>query len=79
MSESKTAQKENKLVIKLVGNQSHIFEFMSELSKTKYPPESLTNSKIHKNEGDDNYHLFLTIYFNKPPPKEQTVEVKEVS
>lgn len=63
MSESETAQKENKLVIKLVGSQARIFEFVSELTKTKH--ESLTISKMHKNEGDEYYHLFLTITFPK--------------
>jgi hypothetical protein len=77
MSENRTAQKDNKLVIKLVGSPARIFEFVSELTKTKH--DSLTISKIHKNEEDDGFHLFATIYFAEAPPKEHAdVKVTEV-
>jgi hypothetical protein len=71
-------EKKREILLKLSGTQEDIFAFLNELPKTKYPADSLTLSKINKNEKDENYHLFININLNKPPPKEQTVEVKEV-
>ena len=50
-----------KLTIKTIGQPKEIYAFLSRLQMF-YEQECIEVSKLHKNTGDENYHLFVNIF-----------------